>query len=88
MKKFSYFRKLILVSTDTAMEVESSDKVGYAGYQIDQHEKHKWIIVSHMNKFLNFKKLILVSTDTAMEVESSDEVGHAGYQIDQREKHK
>ena len=41
MNKFLNFKKLILVSTDTAMEVESSDEVGHAGYQIDQREKHK-----------------------------------------------
>ena len=40
MNKFSNFKKLILVSTDTAMEVESSDEVGHVGYQIDQREKH------------------------------------------------
>ena len=40
-RKFSNFKKLISVSTDTAMELESSDEVGHAGYQIDQHEKHK-----------------------------------------------
>ena len=41
MNKFLNFMKLILVSTDTAMEVESSDEVSHAGYQIDQREKHK-----------------------------------------------
>ena len=41
MNKFLNFKKLILVSKDTAMEVESSDEVDHAGYQIDQREMHK-----------------------------------------------
>ena len=40
MNKFPNFKKLILVSTDTTIEVESSDEIGYAGYQIDQCEKY------------------------------------------------
>ena len=69
-------------------EVLSSDIVGHAWYQIDQHEQHNIDKVSDMIKFLNFKKLTLVSTDIAMRSKVVMKyLGHVGYQIDQYEKH-